>query len=84
MKNYKKLYEDLSKEFEQYKKESVKWSVEDFLSLEVEGFRINQEQAQEALERMIQKHDAGLGISWDTLEYYYEEYGTKDESVTYI
>ncbi len=83
MKDYKKLYEDLLEEFEQYKKESIKWSVEDFLELEVEGYRITKKQAQDALERMIQKHDAGLGISWDTLEYYYQEYGTEDPSVTY-
>tara|TARA_R110000868_G_scaffold24366_1_gene96329 strand:+ start:242 stop:478 length:237 start_codon:yes stop_codon:yes gene_type:complete len=70
-------YTKLFIEFERYKKESVKWSIEDFLSLEVEGYSITEEQAQDALERMIQKHDADLGISWTTVEYYYTEYGTK-------
>ncbi len=83
MKDYKKLYEDLLKEFEQYKKESIKWGVADFLDLEVEGFRINEEQAQDALEEMIHRHDCNDGITWTTLNYYYRKYGTEDPSVTY-
>jgi len=78
--NYQEKYESLLKEFEQYKKESVKWSVEDFTWYEHDTYTINEEQAQEALERMIQKHDASYGISWDTVDYYIGEYGTLKES----
>jgi hypothetical protein len=78
--NYQEKYESLLKEFEQYKKESVKWSVEDFTWYEHDTYTINEEQAQEALERMIYKHDAELGINWTTIEYYIEEYGTLKES----
>ena len=66
-------------EFDQYKKESIKWSVEDFTTLEVDGWEISDEQAQEALERMIYKHDCNNGITWVDLEYYVEDYGTKVE-----
>ena len=78
--NYQEKYESLLKEFEQYKKESVKWSVEDFTWYEHDTYTINEEQAQDALERMINKHDASIGITWDTIEYYICEYGTLKES----
>jgi len=69
-------YEALLKEFEQYKRESIKWSVEDFTEYDDPRYTINKEQAQDALERMIYKHDASIGINWDTVEYYLSEYGT--------
>lgn len=70
-------YYFIKKEFEQYKKESIKWSILDFWVLEVEGYEINQEQAQIALEKMIYNHDANEGINWETVNHYYREYGTK-------
>jgi hypothetical protein len=76
MTNYQEKYEALLKEFEQYKKESIKWSVEDFTWYEHDKYTINEQQAQDALERMINKHDASIGITWDTIEYYIGEYGT--------
>jgi len=79
MNNYQEKYEALLKEFEQYKTESVKWSVEDFTEYEHDKYTITKEQAQEALERMIQKHDASIGINWDVVEYYLTEYGTLKE-----
>ena len=75
--DYRQKYEDLLAEFEQYKRESIKWSVEDFTLYEHDKYTINEEQAQEALERMIARHDATMGISWDTIAYYITEYGTK-------
>ena len=75
MKNYEKLYNKLLKEFEQYKNESIKWSVEDFTWYPKDGWQISKKRAQEALERMCWKHDASLGISWDTISWYIEEYG---------
>jgi hypothetical protein len=26
---------------------------------------------------MIKDHDASLGINWETVDYYYKDYGTK-------
>lgn len=69
-------YKSLSAEFEQYKRESVKWCIEDFTEYDHSKYTIDADQAQEALERMIYKHDADMGISWYTIEYYISEYGT--------
>ena len=67
----------LREEFEQYKKESVKWSIEDFIGIaESKGYKISKQKAQEALEHMISKHDAELGITWITIDYYLKIYGT--------
>lgn len=67
----------LQKEFDQYKRESIKWSIEDFLYQEVEGWSINKRQAQEALEHMIRKHDSSIGINWDSINYWITEYGKR-------
>ena len=78
--SYKEKYEKLLKEFEQYKKESIKWSIADFLEYEMDdGWSITEEQAQKALEQMIKQHNALEGITWYDLEYYYKEYGTYKE-----
>jgi hypothetical protein len=72
-------------EFKQYEKESIKWGIADFTEMDVpDGYeKITEEQAQEALERMIYKHDAEHGIGWHTLSYYYTQFATpikeKDE-----
>jgi hypothetical protein len=76
MEDYKKMYEQLRDEFEQYKKESVKWGVEDFTEYDHPTHTITEEQAQMALEYMIYKHDAEVGITWYTIEYYLADYGT--------
>lgn len=67
---------ELQAEFEQYKKESVKWGVNDFLYYDKEGYSITPENAQKALEEMIYYHDATVGINWETLDYWYEKYAT--------
>lgn len=72
-----KALKELQKEFEQYQRESIKWSVEDFTWLELEGWEISEKKAQEALEDMIHHHDAQYGIGWPTVEYYLMEYGKK-------
>lgn len=69
----------LQAEFDQYKRESVKWCAADFTGQQKEGYRISEEQAQEALEQMIRKHDAEIGITWDTVDYYLQEYGTRTQ-----
>jgi hypothetical protein len=43
------------------------------------GWQISEEQAQEALERMIHKHDANEGIHWITIDCYIEIYGEEVE-----
>jgi len=78
-KNYKKMYEDLVEEFENYKSRSVTWSVCDFTDLDKDGWQITEEQAQNALNDMLHHHDANLGITWDTVDYYYEQYGEEVE-----
>jgi hypothetical protein len=72
---FEEKYNSLLAEFEQYKRESVKWSVEDFT--DYPRFEISKEKAQEALEEMISKHNAGLGITWNTIEIFLEEYGRR-------
>jgi len=78
--DYEKLhhaYIKLQGDFEEYKNESIKWSVEDFTSLEVKGWTITDEQAKNALDAMIKGHDCTIGITWETVECYYQDYGTK-------
>lgn len=72
---YKQKYDSLLKEFEQYKKEAIKWSVEDFT--EYGGYKISKKKAQECLEDMIHHHDCNIGITWDTIQYYLETYGKR-------
>jgi hypothetical protein len=76
MEDYKKMYEDLLAEFEQYKKESIKWSIEDFTTLntEYDDLFITDENAQKALEMVIRTHDCDLGITWETIRYVFEKY----------
>ena len=70
----------LTEEFEQYKKESLKWDVIDFLDYDAgDGWSITEEQAGLALEEMIRKSDCNYGTTWDDVEYYYKEYGTHEE-----
>jgi hypothetical protein len=72
-------FDSIEDEFAQYKRESIKWSVEDFIETTKQGgyYEISKEKAQEALEDMIHHHDASYGISWNTLEFYIEKYGTR-------
>lgn len=71
-----KAYIELLERFQQYKRESIKWSVEDLLDYEHRTHTIGMEDAQEALEDMIKNHDANNGITWNTIDYYIEKYGT--------
>ena len=65
----------LDRQFEQYKKESIKWSIYDFI--DYDGYEISEDNAQAALEEMIDRHDANNGITWQTVEYYLQEYGQR-------
>jgi hypothetical protein len=75
--DYKQKYEKLLEQFEQYKKESVKWGVEDFTEYDHPTHTITEEQAQMALEYMIYKHDCTVGITWGTVADYIVQMGTK-------
>jgi len=70
-------YIELSGEFAQYRAESIKWCVEDFLDYDHPTHTITPEQAQMALEHMINEHDGGIGITWDSVSNYIEMYGTR-------
>lgn len=70
-------YAELEEEFEQYRRESIKWSVEDFLDYSHITHTITMEQAQMALEDMIRNHDAENGVTWWTIASYIEKYGTR-------
>jgi len=53
----------------------LQWSADDFIDLAKQQSRyISEEKAQEALRHMIRKHDCTLGITWDTLSCYLDEY----------
>jgi hypothetical protein len=80
MENYKKMYEDLFQAFEQYKKESIKWSVEDFTDYDHPTHTISRLQAQDALRHMIRNHDAEHGITWADISYHIELFG-KEKSI---
>jgi len=59
---------------------AVLWSVEDFLSrAEERGVVMSDEQARCALRDMVYHHDASVGISWDTLDWYIDEHTKPEE-----
>ena len=71
-------YNTLKKEFEQYKRESIKWGCEDFIQrAEDTGYKCSKKEAQKLLEEMIHKHDCEVGITWFTLDYYLQTYCKK-------
>ena len=77
-----KSISELANEIEQYKKESVKWSIEDFQK-EASYFNKDQEtydptKFQKALELMISNHDAETGITWEILQFYLDEHCLKE------
>jgi len=70
--------------------ECVRWSTEDFkhqaimaTSAEEWDLYYNKDMFQPALEEMIRKHDASVGITWDTIDYYLETYCSKKEYKPY-
>ena len=70
-------YLGLVDEFAQYRRESVKWSVEDFLDYDHPTHDITPENSQIALEYMIRRHDCSRGLSWDDVAYHIETFGTR-------
>ena len=58
---------------------SIKWSTEDVLwqadNLDIE---LTEEQAEDILESLAECHDASIGINWDVISFYIEDYLRKD------
>jgi len=80
---WEEKYGKLEREFEQYKKESIKWSLEDIqYRAELKNIILTNEEAQEILEDMIYGHDAELGINWITIDCYLDEYVYNYEKIT--
>lgn len=60
----------------------IKWSVEDFESVAAEieegkGEIYDRNKFCKVLQIMINKHDAEIGINWDTISFYLKEYCLK-------
>lgn len=72
--NYKEKYESLLKEFEQYKKESIHYTIEDIIESS-SLYEITNQEAQRALEDMVADVDKNEGIDSTTFENYLEAYG---------
>jgi hypothetical protein len=77
----KKLETDLAAAEEKLRNEAVIWSVEDFEQQAIDyeenhcyGLQVfDRRKFQEALNTMIRKHDATIGITWDTIDCYLEQ-----------
>ena len=49
---------------------SIKWCIDDVLSVDD---RLTEEQASEVLQLMKRRHDASIGINWDTISCHIDE-----------
>ena len=72
-------YSDLQQKYDDLDSRSVTWSVIDFMSQEIDGWQISEDQAANALYDMIQNHDASIGISWNTVHEYIYRNGEEVE-----
>ena len=53
----------------------IAWNTEDVLDqAEQDGRSISEEDARELLHKIVRKHDAGVGISWDTISEYLSDF----------
>ena len=53
---------------------SIIWSTEDVLHQAKEkGVKLTEDEANEILLHMERKHDADIGISWGTIDYYIDD-----------
>jgi len=64
-------------DFEQQALLNEEWKNEDLTGEEEQLYE--RTKFQEALETMILKHDATVGINWDVIDYYLETYCRKDK-----
>ena len=71
----------LKEEIQQYKRESIRWSISDFKqqannSENPEYYDLSKFPG--ALELMIEEHDADVGITWDTIQSYLDDHCLKE------
>lgn len=54
---------------------AISWSIEDVIS-RAEEYEVDltKEQARELLEQLLDNHDACIGINWDVMDFYIEEF----------
>lgn len=77
---------NILKHFDQLMSECIHWTTEDFEMQARNMADDNWEEVfdktkfQSALEQMVRKHDADMGITWDTITYYLNEKCKKDEN----
>jgi hypothetical protein len=58
---------------------SIKWSTIDVLGLaEAMDLEITESQAEEILDRLVEHHDADIGINWGVIEYHIEDLLAED------
>lgn len=82
---YDQLMDETQEEFEQYKRESIRWTVEDFEMQARDRADDEWEDVYDraefegALKIMIREHSADLGITWETVNTYLDEYCRKDK-----
>ena len=56
----------------------ITWCVDDIRFL---GYECTDEKGMEVLDEVLRRHDAELGICWDTLDWYSKEHGLKRKEV---
>ena len=62
-------------EYEEKMVGAIRWSTDDMIHQAAEeGWELSEENAQAALEEMIDDHDANYGITWGTVHYYINKY----------
>jgi hypothetical protein len=58
---------------------AIKWCTEDVLwQAEQLDLELTENQADDILESLENKHDASIGINWDVISYYIEDYLRKE------
>lgn len=59
------------------------WDIADIQTTATErGYKFSDELARECLLEMLEKHDAGIGINWDTVTFWVSEYESKAEEIS--
>ena len=82
------MYDEIMKvvdEYEQKMKGCIQWSPEDMIGAAQnlrEPFVMSEDDAQSALEEMIDDHDCNNGVTWETVSYYVQQYAPEDEEET--
>lgn len=62
-------------EYEERMRGAIEWSKDDMIyQASQEGWEITEDNAQIALEEMIEEYDASLGITWETVAAFISKY----------